>query len=92
MKKVTPIIQSTESIANASTIANETVMKLRVIGLMQSFCSLLILIGLIVGIMYIMKSKKTKVKRIFIGSIIILVPFIFNWILNIVKFNMLLNM
>lgn len=92
MKKVTPIMPSTESIANASTMANESVMKLRVIGLMQSFCFLLIIIGLIVGTIYIMKSKKTKVKRILIGSIIILIPFIINWILNLVKLNMLLNM
>lgn len=59
---------------------------------MQGLCSLLIIVGLIVGIIYMIKSKKTKGKRILIGAIIIVVPFILNWILNIVKFNMLLNM
>ena len=62
------------------------------IGLLQGFSSLLIIIGLIVGIIYMIKSKKTKGKRILIGSIIIVVPFILSWILNIVKMNMLLNM
>ena len=37
------------------------------------------------------KSKKTKGKRILIGTIIIVVPFILNWILAIVKIKVLLN-
>lgn len=66
-------------------------MGIRVIGLMQGICSLLIILALIVGIIYIIKSKKTIWKKILIGAVIILVPFIINWILSMIKFNMLLN-
>ena len=58
---------------------------------MQGFCSLLIIVGLIVGIIYIIKSKKNIGKRMLIGSIIIVVPFILNFILSIVKFIMALK-
>ena len=92
MEGVAPVMQSTESMANTSTMVSESMMGVRIIGLMQGFCSLLIIVGLIAGIIYMIKSKKTKGKRILIGTIIIVVPFILNWILNIVKLNMLLNM
>ena len=88
----TAVMQSTQSIANTNSIVSENMMGVRIIGLMQSLCYLLIIAGLIVGIIYMIKSKKTKWKRIFIGVIIIVVPFILYWILNIVQFNMSLNM
>lgn len=87
----TGVMQSTQSIAEKSAVASESIMGVRIIGLMQGFCSLLIIVGLIVGIIYMIKSKKTKGKRILIGTIIIVVPFILNWILAIVKIKVLLN-
>lgn len=92
IKEPTAVMQSTQSIANTNSIVSENMMGVRIIGLMQSLCYLLIIAGLIVGIIYMIKSKKTKWKRIFIGVIIIVVPFILYWILNIVQFNMSLNM
>jgi hypothetical protein len=86
------VITSAQSMAETGVIANEGMMGIKIIGLMQSFCSLLIIVGLIVGIIYMIKSKKTKEKRILVGAIIIIVPFILKWILNIIRFNMLLNM
>lgn len=91
IKEPTAVMQSTQSIANTNSIVSENMMGVRIIGLMQSLCYLLIIAGLIVGIIYMIKSKKTKWKRIFIGVIIIVVPFILYWILNIVQFNMSLN-
>lgn len=88
IKSQASVMQSTQSIADTSAIVSKSIMGVKIIEL---FCSLLIIVGLIVGIMYMIKSKKTKGKRIFIGAIFIVVPFILNWILNIVKFNMLLN-
>lgn len=92
IKAPTSVMQSTQSITDTSAIVSESMMGVRIIGLMQSFCSLLIVVGLIVGIIYMIKSKKTKGKRILIGAIIIVVPFIVSWILNIVKLNMMLSM
>ncbi len=87
----TGVMQSTQSIAEKSEVVSESIRGARIIGLMQGFCSLLIIVGLIVGIIYMIKSKKTKGKRILIGTIIIVVPFILNWILAIVKIKVLLN-
>ena len=92
IKAPTSVMQSTPSMTDTRAIVSESMMGVRIIGLMQGLCTLLIIVGLIVGIIYMIKSKKTKGKRILIGAIIIVVPFILNWILNIVKFNMLLNM
>lgn len=88
---ITPLMPA-QSIDNTNAIANESMMSVKIIGVMQSFCSLLIIIGLIVGIIYMIKSKKTKGKRILIGVIIIIVPIVLNWILNIVRFTVLLKM
>ena len=85
----TSVMQSTQSITDANAIASQSTI---IIGLMQGLCSLLMIVGLIVGIIYMIKSKKTKGKRILIGVMIIVVPFILNWILSIVKVNMLLSM
>ena len=86
------VIQGSQSVTDTSSVVSQSMMGIRVVGLLQGFCSLLIIIGLIVGIIYMIKSKKTKGKRILIGAIIIVVPFILNWILVIIKFKMLLNM
>ena len=67
IKEPTAVMQSTQSIANTNSIVSENMMGVRIIGLMQSLCYLLIIAGLIVGIIYMIKSKKTKWKRIFIG-------------------------
>lgn len=91
IKVLTPEMQSTQTINDTSAIVSKSDMGVRVIGLLKGVCSLLIIIGLIVGILYMIKSKKTKGKKILIGVIIILVPFILYFILNIIQFNMLLN-
>jgi len=88
----TQTIQSTQSVGEASTMINQVDMGIRVIGLIQVICSLLIIVGLIVGVIYMIKSKKTAWKKILIGAVIIVVPVVLFWILNIVKANMLLNM
>lgn len=89
VKASTSIIQSTQSLTDTSTIVSNSMMGIRIIGLMQVICSILIIIGLIVSIVYIIKSKKTLWKKILIGSIIILLPIIINLGLNLLKFNML---
>ena len=89
VKIPTSVLQGSQTMTDTSEIISKSMMGARLI---QGFCSLLIIVGLIVGIIYMIKSKKTKGKRILIGTIIIVVPFILNWILNIVKLNMLLNM
>ena len=83
------VMQSTQSLTELTPIVSQGAMGIKIIGLIGT---LLIIIGIIAGIIYMIKSKKTKGKRIFIGAIIIIVPLIINWILNIVKVNMLLNM
>ena len=88
----TQTIQSTQVPSDVTPIVNQSAMGVKIIGLMQGFSSLLIIISLIVGIIFMVKSKRTKGKRILIGSIIIVVPFILNWIISIVKMNILLNM
>lgn len=40
-----------------SPIVSESMMAVKIIGLMQAFCSLLIIVGLIVGIIYMIKRK-----------------------------------
>ena len=88
----TSVMQNSQTLNDTSAIVSKSMMGVRIIGLLQGICSLLIIIGLIVGILYMIKSKKTKSKRIFIGIVIIVVPFILYFILNIIKFNMVLNM
>lgn len=88
----TKIMQSTQVAKDINEGISKNVQNVRIIGLMQGICSLLIIVGIIVGIVYMIKSKKTTWKKILIGAIIILVPIILNYILNIVKLKMLLNM
>lgn len=88
----TKIMQSTQVAKDINEGISKNVQNVRIIGLMQGICSLLIIVGIIVGIVYMIKSKKTTWKRILIGAIIILVPIILNYILNIIKLNMLLSM
>lgn len=92
VNSIKPSIEITPTIDDTSAVVSESMIGFKIVSLMQGFCGLLIIVGLIVGIIYMIKSKKTKGKRILIGAIIIVVPFILNWILNIVKVNMLLNM
>lgn len=92
MKAPASVMQNTQSITDTSSLVSKNMMGVRIIGLMQGLCYLLIVIGLIVGIIYMIKSKKTIWKRILIGTIIIVIPFILTWVLNIVKLNILLNM
>ena len=75
-----------------NSIVEKSVMEFRVIGVLQGICLLFIIIGLIVGILYMIKSKKTRGKKVLIGIVIIVVPFIIYFILNIIQFNMALNM
>ena len=59
IKEPTSVMQGTQSMADTSAIVSESMMSVRIIGLMQGFCSLLIIVGLIVGIIY-MKEKSIK--------------------------------
>lgn len=63
-----------------------------IIGILSVLSSFLIIAGFVIGIIYMIKSKKSKGKRILIGIVIIVVPFIINFILNIVKYRMILSM
>ena len=92
MKLQATTIQSRQLAGDSSTIVSQADIVIRVIGLMKGICSLLIIVGLIVGIIYMIKSKKATWKKFLIGGAIILVPFIINLILSMVKFNMALNM
>jgi len=76
----------------APTNAMDSVSVSSIIGVIQGVCSLFIVIGFIVGIIYMIKSKKTKEKRLLIGTIIITAPLILYWILCIVRFYMSINM
>ena len=49
--------------------------------------NLLCVVGLVLGIIYIIKSKRSKAKRIMLGSIIVLIPFIIRWILEMVRLH-----
>ena len=91
IKAPTSVIQSTQTIGQAGTTISQADLGIRFIGLMQGICSLLIIIGIIAGIIYIIKSRKILWKKILIGAVIILLPIIINWILSLVKFNMLLG-
>jgi len=66
-------------------------MSARIIGLLQGVNSLLIIICLIVGSLYMIKSKKSKASRIIIGAVIILIPFVIMIVLNIAKLKSLEN-
>jgi len=69
--------------------SSDMLMIIKILGLIRIFGFLLILVGLAVGILYIIKSKKTTGKKILIGSIIIIVPFILNLIFTIISLSMI---
>ncbi len=79
-----------QSAINTGEIS-KSMMSVKILGIMQVVCFLLIIVGLIVGILYIIKSKKTIAKKIIIGLIIIIIPIILNLIVTIIKFNIVLN-
>ena len=91
MNMPSQVMQSTQAINNMNTTVNRSLLGIRIIGLLQGVCSILCIIGLIVGIIYIVKSKKTFKKKLIIGLVIIIVPFILTGILYLIKFNMLVN-
>lgn len=57
-------------------------MSRNIIGLLQGLNSLLIVVCLIVGVIYMAKSKKGKTARILIGAGIVLIPFVIMMVLN----------
>lgn len=65
---------------------------IRILGLMNGLSSLIIILGLIICIIYLIKSKKDNKTKAIIGFIIIIVPFIIKVVINRIQFNMLLNM
>lgn len=81
-------MQGTQYVGSSEPIAR---IGTQVISLFQSLSAILIIIGLIVGIIYMIKSKKDTGKKILIGCLIIAVPIIVYIILTIVKTNMLLS-
>lgn len=64
---------------------------LRIISIMHIASYLLIIIGLIVSIVYMIKSKKRTINKFLISIVIILVLVIINIVLGLLKTNMLLN-
>lgn len=79
-----------QSAINTGEIS-KSMMSVRILGILQVVSSLLIIVGLVVGILYIIKTKKTIAKKIIIGLIIIIIPIILNLIVTIIKFNIVLN-
>lgn len=97
MNMPSKVMQSTQAMNNMNTTVNQNL--LSIIGLLQGVCSILCIIGLIVGIIYMVigiiymvKSKKSFKNKIIIGLVIIIVPFILTGIVHLIKFNMLVNM
>ena len=56
-----------QSAINTGKTASTSMMSVRILGIMQVIFSILIIVGLIIGIIYIIKSKKTIAKKIIIG-------------------------
>ncbi len=77
--------------STAETIISQGDMSLRIISFIHTASYLLMIIGLIVSIIYMIKSRKKIINKIIIGVVIILVPIIINIVLGLVKANMLLN-
>ena len=91
MNMPSQVMKSTQAINNMHTTVNQSLFGIRIIGLVQGVFSILCIIGLVIGIIYIAKSKKTFKKKIIIGLVIIIVPFILTGILYLIQFNMLIN-
>lgn len=60
---LTSWMQSTQSIVNGSSILGENVIGFIIIGIFQSLSSILMVVGLIIGIIYMVTSKKLKEKE-----------------------------
>lgn len=84
IKTQTDVIQVTEVANDVSTVTNQNDTGIRIIGLNRGFSFLIIVVGLIVGIRYMIKNKKTKAKRIIVGTVIIIASFIFAWIIPVI--------
>lgn len=87
---------SINDIKPPTTVATETAisqgdMSLKIISYLHVLSYLLIIIGLIVGIIYIVKSRKKTVQKIIIGIVIILIPIILNVVLGLSKTNININ-
>lgn len=81
-------LASTQSTVSANEVVSKAV---KTTAVMQGISSVLIIAGLIAGIVYMIKSQKPNKQKILIGVVIIVVPFIIRWILNMISFKMLLN-
>lgn len=75
----------------AGAVISQGEMNLRLISIIHVTSYLLIIIGLIVGIIYMIKSRKRTINKVIIGVAIILVPVIINVVLGIVKTNIVIN-
>ncbi len=80
------------TLGQTTVVVDSSIMAQRVLGMIQGFCSLLCLLGIIIGIIFMVKSKKTKGKRILFGLLIMAIPFIIYWIVNIIRFRMYVGM
>lgn len=58
-----------------------------IVGILQVISMLLISVGLIAGIIYMIKSKKTVWKKIVIGIAIIVIPIIIAFVLSTIKYE-----
>lgn len=82
-----PITGTTGSTQAAQNVINQGDMSLRILGYLHVLSYLLIIIGFIVGIIYIIKSRKKTIHKIIIGIAIIIVPIIINIVLLLSKTN-----
>lgn len=60
IKVASSVVQSSELMANSNPAVNESIIGVRLIGLIQVLCPLLIIVCLIVGIIYMIKRLWEK--------------------------------
>ena len=96
IKASIPVMQSPQTLNDISPGVSPVLTPVvnpgvQIIRLLQLICPLFIIIGLIAGILYMIKSKKTEGKKNLIGVIIIVTPFILYFILTIISLYMTVN-
>ena len=71
---------------SSSVFASRTMSSV-VVEMLIAINSFLMVVALAIGIIYMIKSKKSKVTRAIIGTIIIIIPAIIMWLLNVFNQN-----
>lgn len=76
---------------NTETIISQNQMIVKIISMVQIVSYLLIIVGIIVGIIYMVISKKKTINKIIIGIVIMLVPVILTIALSLIKLILILS-